>query len=152
MDGLLAFQRLRLLNLRTAGLFGNFTLDNFDEVFASAGFWGSLGTTLVYSVLGTAVGDRPRAGRRARAAPPFRGRTLVRAAMLLPYVAPIVAVTFVWRTMLNPQFGVVNYWGTAAARLGRADRVPERGSGEVSVLGHFTSRRLLTVIAFEAWR
>ena len=43
---------------------------------------------------------------------PFRGRTLVRASMLLPYVAPVVAVTFVWKTMLNPQFGIVNHWGT----------------------------------------
>ena len=52
---LLAFQRLRLLNLRTSGLFGNFTLNNFDNVFGSAAFWGSLGTTLAYSVLGTAA-------------------------------------------------------------------------------------------------
>jgi multiple sugar transport system permease protein len=36
---------------------------------------------------------------------PFRGRGLVRAAMLLPYVAPVVAVTFAWTVMLNPQFG-----------------------------------------------
>ena len=43
---------------------------------------------------------------------PFRGPDVVRAAMLLPYVAPIVAATFAWKTMLNPQFGVVNYWGT----------------------------------------
>ena len=31
--------------------------------------------------------------------------------MLLPYVAPVVAVTFVWQTMLNPQFGLVNHYG-----------------------------------------
>ena len=35
----------------------------------------------------------------------------VRAAYLLPYVAPVVAVTFIWRTMLNPQFGIVNVIG-----------------------------------------
>jgi multiple sugar transport system permease protein len=33
--------------------------------------------------------------------------------MLLPYVAPVVAVTFVWQTMLNPQFGIVNAIGTS---------------------------------------
>ena len=71
---LLAFQRLRLLNLRSAGLFGNFTLDNFDNVFGSAAFWGSLGTTLVYSVLGTAsaIGLGLVAALALRA--PFRGR------------------------------------------------------------------------------
>ena len=33
------------------------------------------------------------------------------AAFLLPYVAPVVAVTFVWRIMLNPEFGIVNHFG-----------------------------------------
>ena len=55
---------------------------------------------------------------------PFRGRGLVRACMLIPYVAPVVAATFVWTTMLNPQFGIVNYYGTTPG-LGRADRLPE---------------------------
>ena len=43
----------------------------------------------------------------------------------MPYVAPVVAATFVWTTMLNPQFGIVNYYGTTPARLGRADRLPQ---------------------------
>ena len=66
---LLAFQRLRLLNLRSSGLFGNFTLNNFDSVLGSAAFWGSLGTTLVYSVLGTASAIGVGLARRARSAP-----------------------------------------------------------------------------------
>ena len=76
------------------------------------GFWSSLGTTLVYSVCGTAsaIGVGLVAALALRR--PFRGRGLVRGCMLLPYVAPVVAVTFVWKTMLNPQFGVVNHWGT----------------------------------------
>lgn len=138
---LLAFQRLRLLNLRTSGLFGAFTLDNFGNVFGSGGFWGSLLTTLTYSVLGTgfAIGLGLVAALALRR--PFRGRNLVRAAMLLPYVAPIVAVTFAWTTMLNPQFGVVNFWGTSL--LGWDEPIA------------FLSERpaaLITVIAFEAWR
>ncbi len=52
---MLAFQDLRLIRLRTAGLFGDYTLDNFVEVFTSPGFWSSLATTLVYSVGGTAA-------------------------------------------------------------------------------------------------
>ncbi len=31
--------------------------------------------------------------------------------MLLPYVAPVVAVAFVWEVALSPQYGVVNDWG-----------------------------------------
>jgi multiple sugar transport system permease protein len=138
---LLAFQRLRLLNLRSSGLFGSVTLENFANVFGSGSFWGSLGTTLVYSVLGTglAIGVGLVAALALRR--PFRGRNLVRAVLLLPYVAPIVAVTFAWSTMLNPQFGVVNFWGT---RLLGWDE-------PIAFLSQSPSA-LLTVIVFEAWR
>ncbi len=40
---------------------------------------------------------------------PFRGRGLVRAIFLFPYVAPIVSVAFVWRWILDPRpSGVMN--------------------------------------------
>ncbi|HWM60110.1 MAG TPA: sugar ABC transporter permease [Pseudonocardia sp.] len=150
---LLAFQRLRLLNLRTTGLFGNFTLNNFDNVFGSGAFWGSLGTTVAYSVLGTAgaIGLGLVAALALRR--PFPGRNLVRAAMLLPYVAPIVAATFAWKTMLNPQFGVANYWGTRL--LGWDAPIAFVSEGRpVSLFGLELGipTALLTVIVFEAWR
>src|SRR6266511_2221312 len=53
---------------------------------------------------------------------PFKGRTLVRASMLLPYVAPVVAVTFVWEVMLHPELGIVNALG--ADLLGWKDPIP----------------------------
>jgi multiple sugar transport system permease protein len=151
---LLAFQRLRLLNLRSAGLFGEFTLGNFDNVFGSPGFWAALATTLTYSVLGTAgaIGLGLVAALALRR--PFRGRGLVRAVMLLPYVAPIVAATFAWSTMLNPQFGVVNHWGTRV--LGWDDPIAflSQRSSEVSLFGltFGVPTALLSVIVFEAWR
>ena len=124
---LLAFQRLRLLNLRSSGLFGSFTLNNFDNVFGSAAFWGSLGTTLAYSVLGTALAIGVGLVAALALRTPFRGRNLVRAAMLLPYVAPIVAVTFVLEDDAQPAVRGDQLLGCPAARLGRADRVPQRG-------------------------
>ena len=68
---------------------------------------------MVYSVAGTAcaIGLGLLAALALRA--PFRGRGLVRACMLVPYVAPVVAAAFVWTTMLNPQFGIVNHYGAA---------------------------------------
>ncbi len=72
----------------------------------------ALVVVLLYSVVGTAsaIDDRRSAigvGLVAALAlrRPFRGRGFVRAAMLLPYVVPIVAATFVWTTMLNRRFG-----------------------------------------------
>ncbi|MGY1806430.1 carbohydrate ABC transporter permease [Blastococcus sp. SYSU D00669] len=137
----LAFQDLRLIRLRSAGLFGDYTLDNFVDVFTSPGFWSSLVTTLVYATGGTvaAIGLGLVAALALRA--PFRGRTFVRASLLLPYVAPVVAATFVWGVMLNPQFGIVNEVGTGL--LGWDEPIA------------FLSERpwaLLTVIVFEMWR
>jgi multiple sugar transport system permease protein len=137
----LAFQELRLIQLQTASLFGDYTLDNFVDVFTSPGFWSSLATTLVYATGGTAaaIGLGLVAALALRRS--FRGRTFVRAALLLPYVAPVVAATFVWSVMLNPQFGIVNEIGTNL--LGWDEPIS------------FLSQRpwaLLTVIFFEMWR
>ena len=108
----LAFQDLRLIDLRRRGLFGSFTLENITGILTSPGFWTALRTTLLFSIVGTvaSIGVGLIAALALRRT--FRGRTLVRASMLLPYVAPVVAVTFVWQTMLNPQFGIVNAIGT----------------------------------------
>lgn len=39
----------------------------------------------------------------------FRGRGVVRAIVLIPYVAPIIVVALVWRFILNETFGLVSY-------------------------------------------
>ncbi|MGL5819130.1 MAG: carbohydrate ABC transporter permease [Phycicoccus sp.] len=149
----LAFQRVRLLNVRRTGILGDYTVANFTSVLTSPGFVDALVTTVLYSVLGTvcAVGLGLVAALALRRT--FRGRGLVRAAMLLPYVAPIVAATFVWSTMLNPQFGVVNRFGQAV--LGWDEPIAFLSSGETpTILGVDlpVSTALLTVIVFEGWR
>jgi multiple sugar transport system permease protein len=137
----LAFQHITLLNIRYAGFIGTFTLDNFREVLASSGFYSALWTTLLYTVgsTGGSIVVGLIAALVVRRS--FRGRSVVRALMLLPYVAPVVAVTFVWSVMLNPQFGIVNEWGTRY--LGWDDSIPFLSQ---------PSTALLTVIAFEIWR
>ena len=150
----LAFQDLRVIDLRRKGIFGSFTLDNFTAVFTSPGFWTALRTTLLFSVVGTlgSIGVGLIVSLALRRG--FPGRTFVRASMLLPYVAPVVAVTFVWQTMLNPQFGIVNAVGTSV--LGWDDPVAflSQRSAPVSVFGLEIDVpvALLTVMAFEVWR
>lgn len=149
----LAFQNIRLLNIRRMSIVGDYNLDNFRNVLTADGFLDALFVTLTYSVLGTAgaIGVGLLAAMTLRK--PFRGRGLVRSVLLLPYVAPVVAAAFVWSTLLNPQFGMVNFWGTELnvwdqpiAFLSESD--------PVSVLGLDLpiSTALMTVIAFEAWR
>ena len=138
---LLAFQNSTYLSVRTNGLFGEFTLDNFTAVLTDPAFWRSLLTTVIYSVVGTAgsivLGLIAALAFRA----PFRGRGIFRALMLLPYVAPVVAVTFVWQIMLNPQFGIVNAVGTQI--LGWSNPINFLGKAPYA---------LATVIIFEIWR
>ncbi len=152
---MLAFQPLSLLNLSTTGLFGtDYSLDNFRTVLDEPGFAGSLVTTLAYSVLGTAsaIGLGLVVALALRRS--FRGRTFVRAAMLLPYVAPVVAATFVWRTMLDPQFGIVNHWGTRLLGWDEPIAFLSQRSSDISLFGLQIGipTALLSVIAFEAWR
>jgi multiple sugar transport system permease protein len=150
----LSFQQLRLIQLRSAGLFGAFSLENFRDVFSSDGFWTALRTTLVYSVLGTAlaVGLGLVAALALRRG--FPGRGAVRALMLLPYVAPVVAVTFVWSTMLNPEFGIINHWGTTLLGWDEPVAFLSQKSATVSPLGFDVTLpvALLSVIFFEMWR
>ena len=150
----LAFQQVRLLNLRTTGIVGDYSLDNFTAVLTSSGFVDALVTTLVYAVCGTGAAISLGLVAALALRQPFRGRGLVRAALLLPYVAPVVAATFTWSTMLNPQYGVVNEWGTGL--LGWDDPIAflSSRSDTLSLLGLEISvpTALLTVIAFEAWR
>lgn len=137
----MAFQPVKLINIRGVGIFGEYTLDNFREVLSSSGFASSLWTTLIYTVGST--GGSLLVGLIAALAlrRTFRGRALVRGLILLPYVAPVVAVTFVWTTMLDPQFGIVNYWGQ---RLFGWDQ-------GIAFLSQ-KSTALATVIVFEIWR
>ncbi|GAA3175000.1 carbohydrate ABC transporter permease [Nonomuraea roseoviolacea] len=141
---MLAFQNVRLINIRSKGLFGGYTLENFRYVLSEPGFWPALVNTLIYTVAGTAlsiaVGLVAALALRER----FKGRTLVRASILIPYVAPVVAVAFLWETMLNPQYGIVNTW------LSQPIAFLSQAKG--TFLGMEVPVALLTVIAFEAWR
>jgi multiple sugar transport system permease protein len=77
---------------------------------------------------------------------------MVRGLMLFPYVAPVVAVTFLWRMLLNPQFGIVNEWIDGAG-LERIDFLGRR-SFELGLFGWTLTLpvALTSVIIFEAWR
>lgn len=151
---MLAFQRIRLINLRRAGVFGDYTWANIETVLTSPGFWSSLWTTLAYTIGATVgsilIGLVAALALRGR----FRGRTLVRASVLLPYVAPVVAVTFVWEILLSPQFGLASDWGTRFLGWDRPIAFLSQREYPVSILGWHVDLplALLTVIAFEAWR
>ena len=151
---MLAFQRIRLINVRRAGVFGRYTLANLELVLTSPGFWSSLWTTLAYTIGATFFsiffGLIAALVLRGK----FPGRTLVRASVLLPYVAPVVAVTFLWKIMLSPQFGFVNNWGVRFLGWDRPIAFLSQREYTMSIFGWHVDvpLALLTVIAFEGWR
>jgi multiple sugar transport system permease protein len=151
---LISFQRLRLIEVGTASFFQPLTLANYQRVLASGAFWNSMVITFIYTVgsVVLAIGLGLLAAIALRK--PFRGRTLVRASMLLPYVAPVVAVTFIWRTMLNPQFGIVNEFGQRFLGWDRPIPFLSQARGEISLFGLEipVPTALLTAIVFEGWR
>lgn len=107
----LATRDVSFLEIAREGIFaGTFSLQAFVDTITGAGFWRSLWITIAYSVASTAGSILLGliAALVFRGAFPRRGP--LRALMLLPYVAPVVAVAFVWQVMLNPQYGVLNHY------------------------------------------
>jgi|TARA_Y100000817_G_scaffold195092_1_gene152585 ABC-type sugar transport system permease subunit len=138
---ILSFQEARYSDVARNGMFNPLTLSNYTDVLTSAGFWESLWVTVLYTA-GTTIGSIVvgfAAALALRGA--FRGRGAVRAILLLPYVAPVVAAAYVWKVMLNPQYGVINELGTTY--LGWEQSIDFLGRPPFA---------LLTVIVFEIWR
>ena len=151
---LMSFQRLRLIEIGRADFLRPLTLANFERVIGSGVLWTSLSTTLVYTIGSVVLSISLGLIAAMAVRKPFRGRTFVRAAFLLPYVAPVVAVTFIWRSMLNPQFGIVNEWGQRYLGWDQPIAFLSQARGSWDLFGASVPVRtaLLTAIAFEAWR
>lgn len=151
----IAFRELQLRDLREVGMLGaSWTLENFIGVLTSRGFVDALLTTIIYSVVGTALAILLGLAAALMVRAPFRGRTLVRASMLLPYVAPVVAVAFVWQVMLDPNLGIVNAFGENVLGWERPIPFLSLRSSDVEIFGATIGvpTALLAVIAFQAWR
>lgn len=137
----LSFQEARYSDVARNGLFNPFTLDNYIDTLTAPGFWSSIMTTVLYTVATTAgsilVGFLAALALRNA----FPGRGAIRAVMLLPYVAPVVAAAYVWTVILDPQYGVINAVGTRF--LGWDEPINFLGSAPSA---------LITVIVFEIWR
>jgi multiple sugar transport system permease protein len=152
---LLSFQRIRLLQIRRLDLIGGeYTLRNYDLLINSSDFLEAAKNTVLYSVFGTGGAIVLGLCAALLVRRPFRGRAVVRGAMLLPWVAPVVAVAFVWQVLLSPQLGFVNAVGTDL--LGWEQPIPflSQEEGTITIFGISIGvpTALLTVIVFEAWK
>jgi multiple sugar transport system permease protein len=149
----LSFQEVKLVELQDVNLFSfDPTLDNYRRVTGVEGFWPTIRTTFVYTILSTIGAIAMGLWAALVVQKPFKGRSLVRGFMLFPYVTPIVALALLWQQMLNPNFGIINVWIEALG--GNATDFFATRSTEISLFGASFEFpvALSAVIAFEIWR
>src|SRR3954452_11727127 len=83
-------------------------LQNYGEAFSS-GLGHSIWLSVSFAVISTIVTIPLGIAAALVTQNPYRGRALVRAVFLVPYVLPSFVVAEFWRTMLQPD-GIVNVW------------------------------------------
>lgn len=150
---LLSFREISMRDLPDLNLFdfSQPTLENYRDG-VTARFWRAGRTTLIYTVASTVLAIIGGLWAALVARDAFRGRGIFRAFLLFPYIAPVVSTAFIWRLMLDKNFGIVN----AALGLEGAQAIGWLTSRtlDVTLLGREVALplALTTVILFEAWR
>ncbi len=90
--------------------FGSFVgLENYVEMFQNPDFLVGLSNTLIFTVVSVALEFFIGLGIALAINQAFRGRGLVRAAILVPWAFPTVISAVMWRLMFQDQVGVINY-------------------------------------------
>jgi ABC-type sugar transport system permease subunit len=103
------WESLHLHDLRMPWLGKPFVgIDNYTEALSDPRFWSALGHTAFFAV--TSVGLELIIGLWLALAlnRTFRGRGLVRAAVLVPWAIPTVVSALLWRFMFEGRTGIVN--------------------------------------------
>jgi multiple sugar transport system permease protein len=99
---------LQRYNLRQPNRIRFTGLDNYLNVLSNAEFWQSLRVTLTFTV-GSVVGEIVVGLLVALLLnEQFKGRGILRSAMLLPWAIPGVISGVMWKWIFNPRFGVLN--------------------------------------------
>ena len=119
-------------------------LDNYigpDGLLRSGDWWHSVGNTVVFAVLSVLLETLLGLGVALLLNQPSRIRTLLRAAMLVPWAIPTVVSAKMWSWMLHDQFGIVNHYLVAAGILS----VPLAWTADPSL-------SLFTIVMVDVWK
>jgi trehalose/maltose transport system permease protein len=87
--------------------------ENYAEMFQNPDFLVGLSNTVIFTVVSVALEFVIGLGIALAINRAFRGRGLVRAAVLVPWAFPTVISAAMWRLMFQDQVGVVNYVANA---------------------------------------
>jgi len=83
-------------------------VSNFTRLISDAFFLTAMAHTFIYAVVALVFEFLIGLSLALLLNSQIRGRTLFRAALLVPMMLPTVVVGVVWRLMLNPNFGAIN--------------------------------------------
>jgi multiple sugar transport system permease protein len=111
----LSFFNTKLLMPIEASKFLGFR--NYLKMFSNIHFWQSLWVTVIYTLGVVVITYLIGLITALVLNPAFRGRSLARILVILPWAVPEVATVLIWRWILDYQYGVINYWGRTLGLL-----------------------------------
>ncbi|WP_433627733.1 carbohydrate ABC transporter permease [Halomicrococcus sp. NG-SE-24] len=117
-------------------------LQHYSTLLSSSQFWAAFKNTVVFTFFSDVLATLGGLGAALLFNKKFRGRRLARGLMLLPYVAPLIAVAYIWQLLLDPLYGVVPWLFSDVLHL---------YGGNIDLLNS-SKTALGMVIAFDAWR
>ena len=98
------------VNLSEAGSAHSFVgLDNYTKMFGSSVWLRSLERTAAFTAVSVLLETVVALGLALMLHRNFRGRGLLRAAILIPWAVPTVVSATLWKTMFDPRTGFVDY-------------------------------------------
>jgi arabinogalactan oligomer/maltooligosaccharide transport system permease protein len=83
-------------------------LENYREILADSVFWDRLGWTVLWTVSCVGITFLLGLGLSIMLNRRFRGRTLYRMALILPWAIPAFVSVFAWRMLYNERNGILN--------------------------------------------
>jgi multiple sugar transport system permease protein len=151
----LSFKPVSLADLRGSSLFDfNVTLSNFRKVFGDPEFSQVLTATLIYTLGGSFFSIVLGLTAALLLHEQFPGRGLLRGLLISPYIAPVVAVTFTWSFILDPQLGLLNWLAVKTGILSQPVPFLSQRWLALEFMGRtwHLPLALTSVILFEGWR
>lgn len=96
-----------LLKLSSAQWIG---IENYITFFTSGSVGKVFSATFIYVVVGVFLVYFIGLGAALLLNIPLKGKSVFRGILILPWAIPQVVLVLIWKWMLNPQYGVINYF------------------------------------------
>ena len=87
-------------------------LDNYSQLIHSSDFWTVVENTVLLTVVGVAIQVFLGTALALFFNQQLRGASIVRGILILPMLLTPIVVGLMWRALLNPQWGLLNWLAT----------------------------------------